>query len=283
MSYLLLENLIAPPQIILTTLEKNVNQDVNSEVSNNNPQQLYEWLIETLDYIDNRIVIPIINTDIDTMEYVFQKQIFPFTSRLLDLNRIITKKLTDEENYLSDFIKFEFTIFNEIMDIITTTSQISNEIRDKLLSNIINLRNYDIVMIDLLTNNKIELSNIVNDIINIDKLRANVLGSVLAFNCIGYYIKNNIHDNTKLLKLIELFETNTKCLTLFIELFETIIEDKTSSSIPIDNGIGIMKSSGFHLDLNKMEINKEYLVNYKTSHYLIKKTEKSDLSISEFI
>jgi hypothetical protein len=283
MSYLLLENLIAPPQIILTTLEKNVNQDVNSEVSNNNPQQLYEWLIETRDYIDNRIVIPIINTDIDTMEYVFQKQIFPFTSRLLDLNRILTKKLTDEEDHLSNFIKFDFTIFNEIMDIITTNSQISNEIRDKLLSNIINLRNYDIVMIDLLTNNKIELSNIVNDIINIDKLRAHVLGSVLAFNCIGYYIKNNIHDNTKLLKLIELFETNTKCLTLFIELFETIIEDKTSSSIPIDNGIGIMKSSGFHLDLNKMEINKEYLVNYKTSHYLIKKTEKSDLSISEFI
>src|SRR6476661_2377294 len=154
MSYLLLENLIAPPQTILTTLEKNVNLDVNSEGSNNNRQQLYERLVETRDYIDNRIVTPIINTDIDTMEYVFQKQIFPFTSRLFD--------------------------------IITTNSQISNEIRDKLLSNIINLRNYDIVMIDLLTNNKIELSNIVNDLINIDKLRANVLGSVLAFNCIGY-------------------------------------------------------------------------------------------------
>ena len=149
MSYLLLENLIAPPQTILTTLEKNVNLDVNSEGSNNNQQQLYERLVETRDYIDNRIVTPIINTDIDTMEYVFQKQIFPFTSRLLNINRIITKKLTDEENYLSNFIKFEFTIFNEIMDIITTNSQISNEIRDKLLSNIINLRNYDIVMIDL--------------------------------------------------------------------------------------------------------------------------------------
>src|SRR6476661_3293522 len=131
MSYLLLENLIAPPQTILTTLEKNVNLDVNSEGSNNNRQQLYERLVETRDYIDNRIVTPIINTDIDTMEYVFQKQIFPFTSRLLDLNRIITKKLTDEEDHLSNFIKFEFTIFNEIMDIITTNSQISNEIRNK--------------------------------------------------------------------------------------------------------------------------------------------------------
>ncbi len=137
-------------------------------------------------------------------------------------------------------------------------------------------------MISLILNNKKNLTDILNKI-DIATLQKYVAGSLLAFNCIGNYIKNNYDDKQKLFQLIKLLEYHLEPLKTFISSIEILMEESFGSSIPIEGKIGIVNSLSFQIDLNKMKIGQKYLLNYKTTQFLVKKTENSDLSISEVI
>jgi hypothetical protein len=49
----------------------------------------------------------------------------------------------------------------------------------------------------------------------------------------------------------------------------------------IEDNVGSVKSDGFEINLNKMEIGKDYLIKYDTSEYKVRKSEKGELLLYE--
>lgn len=119
--------------------------------------------------------------------------------------------------------------------------------------------------------------------INIGKLRMYVSGSYLSFLCIIYQIENHPVDSSKINKILGLFEQNLKPLSSFIDSIETFSYNMKQSSETIQNEIGTIDKNSFKINLNKMKLGKKYLIEYKTSQYVVKKEENSDLIVSEMV
>ena len=243
--------------------------------------QLDDTLEETTQAITDKVITPILQSDVNSLENNFDNRLFPFAVRLKAMNMILLSFLRKQHGeYLSNLIAFEYPLFEGIKLNIETKQNIKPEIRTNIIDLAESLRNYDIALTGIAIRNQSELIEALN-VVNINELRKYVSGGILALLCALTYLEDQNPDEQKLTKLLVLGKGNTDVMSAFIDSIDILSTKEKRKSTQIEGEIGTITPTGFNVDLNKMDMGRRYTVNYNTSQYKVEKNEKGELVIYE--
>jgi hypothetical protein len=278
---IILENLIAISQPTVKRVTKTMTHKYNIEGSDNTQnEQLEDTIEETIQAINDKIINPILEDDINTIQKSFEKRVFPFTIHLKTLNMAFLRILgTGQTKDISKILEFENSLYNELEEDIKAKKGITPDISRQILGIIENLRNYDITIVGISITNQTKILKIL-DIIDVQELRKCISGATLAFLCILSYIDKQDIDQRKLKKLLELAQDNIEVISAFTDLIDLFSEEKV---IPanLEGDIGIANNNGFNINMKKKKVGQEYKVSFDNSQYKIKRNEKDKLIIYE--
>lgn len=124
---LLLESLLGPPQLLTDyTTKDNQTTQIQSTVNENDLSE--EFVSENVEYIQNKIILEILNTNTDEIDDVFQSKLFSFSLRLNQLNMVFLRNFTHEKNFDNqELIYNEYQLFNLISKRVESTINIPDK------------------------------------------------------------------------------------------------------------------------------------------------------------
>ena len=234
--------LLLPPLITTTTVTKSLTLKYDIEGSQEGIKNIQDKMTE----LDNKIIIPILNTDIDNIEAKFNELQPIIASWLNDVITMVVDPQLEEGKVLTrnDFNKIAnlyLDSFKEAKEFVQT-SRLGSEIRKKIIQSIDNLRDYENVLLGIAIERPKELELALKQI-DIDDLKRNFLNALLAFFTILYLVitGKKEYDKEKLSKLVNLVKEYSEEMESYVDTIDILSNPKTMESI---------RKSEEHYDLN---------------------------------
>jgi hypothetical protein len=277
-SRLLLENLIAPSQTLAKNVPVGRGFTFKYSIENMIEDEANKIFSQTMQDIDENIITPILQTDLEGVKNKFKSLVFPFELKFEILNRLFFKG-KDEKN-LPEIIILASDLFENFKNLINNVENLTPEYRERIFDIIDRLKNYNIAMFGFIIKNPDRVTQALK-VIKIDSLRENISSMALGFFCILKLLTYDQLDTNKLMRFIEITVDSLEVMEALVDSIDILSKQEESHFISIEGDIGTVEKTGFTVDLNKMENEKKYLVNYSTSQYEVQKNEKDELVVKE--
>lgn len=227
----LIQILLTPP-LRINTITTTLTLKYDIEDSQEGIKNIQDKLTE----LDNKIIIPILSTNINNIEVKFN-ELRPIIASWL--NKTITmvvqphleegKDLT--RNDINKIAKLNFDSFKEIKQFVQS-SRLGSDIRKKIVQIIDNLSDYENVLLGIAIERQEELELALKRI-DVDDLKKNLLNALLAFFSVLYIItgKEKEYDEEKLSKLVNLAKEYSEQMESYVDTIDILSNPKTIESI----------------------------------------------------
>jgi hypothetical protein len=200
-------------------------------------QEEIKNISDTLTELVDKIIIPILKTNINNIENKFN-ELRPIIASWLNkaITMVVQSQLSEEEKDLTrnDFnkiAKLNFESFEELKHFVQLSS-LGSDIRTKIVQIIDNLSDYENVLLGIAIERPEELELALKQI-DIDDLKKNLLNALLAFFSILYIIRveEKEYDKEKLSKLVSLAKEYSEEIESYVDTIDILSNPKTMESI----------------------------------------------------
>lgn len=200
-------------------------------------QENLKNISHTLAELNDKIIIPILKTDINNIENKFN-ELRPIIASWLNkaITMVVQPQLSEEKKDLTrnDFnkiAKLNFESFEELKHCVHLSS-IDSDIRKQIVQIIDNLNDYENVLLGIAIERPEELELALKQI-DIEDLKKNLLNALLAFFSILYIItaEEKAYDKEKLSKLMNLAKKYSEKLESYVDTIDISSNPKTMESI----------------------------------------------------
>jgi hypothetical protein len=227
-----LRQILLPP-LRTTTVTKTFTFKYDIEGSQEGIKNIPEKMTE----LDNKIIIPILKTNIDNIEVKFN-ELQPIIASWLkkSITEVIKPQLIEEgkeltRNDFNKIAKLNFESFEKLKHAVELY-ELDLDIRKKIIHTIDNLSDYDNVLLGIAIERPNELELALKQI-DVDDLKKNLLNALLAFFTILYIVTSEEKEcyKEKLSKLVDLSKVYSEEMESYVDTIDILSNPKTMESI----------------------------------------------------
>jgi hypothetical protein len=149
-------------------------------------------------------VIPILMSDVLDIEKRFNEQLHDFSKKVEDVNKTTFEKIIEPKKIV-DFIFRSYDLLERIIK----AKNFRVEFKQSILTTLDVLRDFDSVFLGILENRPEQLSDALDEIRkdeDFQDFETSRNGLLLSFFCMLVYVKEELEDKQKLMKILEISE-----------------------------------------------------------------------------
>ena len=150
------------------------------------------------------IVNPILMSDVLDIEKRFNEQLHDFSKKVEELNKTTFEKIKEPKK-IADFIFRSYDLLERIIK----AKNFRVEFKQSILTTLDVLRDFDSVFLGILENRPEQLSDALDEIRkdeDFQDFETSRNGLLLSFFCMLVYVKEELEDKQKLMKILEISE-----------------------------------------------------------------------------
>lgn len=181
--------------------------------------QYRDFVAENIQYINDKIIEPILQSNDTEIHPNFQNAVIPFALKIASVNAII---LESQQNNLSKFAELDQTFYDKILQIIRdVSSEIGTDSSAKIAESVKRLMDYENVLLGIVMKRPAQLAEALKEV-DINDLIKSVYGTLLALACIFAILKEQRYNDKKIKIFVDLTEEYSATIEPYADTIDII-------------------------------------------------------------